>query len=144
MLFATYLYETIPPQDLQRYKNEAISKFGRLTIQRAEGFLNKLTKEFLARLKSNHDATLSELVKVSHLDPTSDIVQRLIETHFNSIRQFWGTVCTVSIHIDGYKDLADKYGNDPRFSWIDETYHPEFGAFMQKAMIFYCKRLSKK
>lgn len=141
MFYASYIFESLPITEIQQLKNEAISKYGRLNVQRAEGFLQKLTKEFLLKLKLNHDSIITELFKISSDNPDSIRVQQLIELHYNSVKQFWGTVISQSIHLEAYLDLADKYANDLRFSFVNGELEPEFGIFMSKAMKAYCKRM---
>ncbi|TNE73972.1 hypothetical protein EP331_02960 [bacterium] len=142
MTFAKYLYDFIPTEDLIQYKNEAIVKFGKIAIQRAEGFINKLTNDFKTKLKSEHDNLVLQLFALQHENPESAIVQEMIAKHFNSVKQFWGTVGTLSQHLEAYLDLSEKYESDVRFTMIDGKPHAGFGSFMKTAMtVFYYNQM---
>jgi membrane-bound lytic murein transglycosylase B len=145
MTFTKHLYDSIPGEDLQRFKSEAISKFGRFTVQRAEGFINKLTKSFIDKLRHEHDSVLKALHQQRQAPFYSTQVQELIAKHFESVRQFWGTAGTPRQHIEAYQDLAHKYATDARFTVINGNTDVEFGRFMSTAMLHFCvSKLSSK
>ena len=143
MFFVKYLFNSISSEDSNQYRNAAISRYGRLNVQRAEGFANKLSKEFLSKVKLNHDKIIQELFSIKQLTEDSIPVQELIENHFNCVNQYWGTISTIKQHLESYRDLAQSYLNHPVFSTIKEETQPEFAKFMHQAMNTYVKKQLK-
>ena len=143
MFFVKYLFNSISSEDSNQYRNAAISRYGRLNVQRAEGFANKLSKEFLSKIKLNHDKIIQELFSFKQLAVDSEPVQEQIENHFNCVNQYWGTIGTLKQHLESYRDLAHSYLNHPVSSTINEKTQPEFATFLHQAMNTYVKKQLK-
>lgn len=144
MIFSKYLFDALTKEDIDAYRNNEISRFGRLNIQRAESFITKLSTNFKVKLRTNHDKVIQDLFINRHLAVESAQVQDLIENHFDCIKQYWGTIGTIGQHLESYNDLANYYKEDERFSQINEVMVKEFGTFMHQAIAFYIKKKLKK
>jgi len=144
MIFAKHLFNALTSEDTDQFKKNSISRYGRLNVQRAESFINKLNSDFLKKLKNSHDKIVQELYQLHHLASDSLLVQELIEKHFNCIKQYWGTIGNAKQHLESYNDLALKYSNDIRFAIINDESQPEFAQFMHEAMSTFIKKNIKR
>lgn len=144
MIFVKYLFNSISSEDSNQFRNNAVSRYGRLNVQRAEGFANKLSKDFLAKIKLNHEKLMLELFSKRQLAVDSVQVQELIEKHFYCINQFWGTIGTIKQHLESYNDLAFTFQNDQRFTVVNDEIQPDFSLFLHQAMSAFIKKNIKK
>jgi len=73
----------------------------------------------------------------------SEKVQAEIRTHYELIREFWGTAGSPDKQAEAYAGLSDLYINDERFTMVDGVANPTFAAFMNKAMKHFAKKLKE-
>lgn len=133
------LYEGLSPESKQ-YREEAINKYGRKTIERSEDALLKMGKDGLEKLKSDSQAIWTQLFTMRDKDPLSSEVQEVIAQHYQIIRQFWGTSNLEDTQAEAYAGLGQLYVDDPRFTTIDGQPHPDFAQFLNQAMKHFAKK----
>jgi DNA-binding transcriptional MerR regulator len=134
MLTPEELYEGLPKEKAEAYRNEAIAEYGESTVARSENYLRKLSKADFARLKAETQDIAQTLYSLQHENPASDKVQQQIRRHYANIRTFWGTANSADPQADAYAGLGDLYVADERFTMIDGKPQPEYALFMSKAM----------
>lgn len=121
------------------YRDEAAQKFGKKAVEHSEKELMKLGKKGFEQLKSEFESIWQNLFEFRNEDPTSIKVQVLIEQHYQSIREFWGTSHKTDPQIEAYRGLGQMYVADKRFTSIDGVPHPEFASFLNEAIGYYVK-----
>jgi hypothetical protein len=144
VIFIKYLFSSIPSEEISQLQINSIARYGRMNVQRAEVFINKLTKDFLSKLKNNHDSIIEQLFSLQNLPCDSEQIQTLIAQHYSSIKQYWGVIGTEQQHLESYSDLAENFKSNKQFSMINEGYYPQFGLFMNNAILHFVKKSSKK
>lgn len=136
MLTNEELYEGFPKG--QEYRQEAVGKYGAATVDESEHKLRQLGKEGVEQLKADQLDIAETLAGMTHLDPTSDVVQQQITRHYQNIRGFWGeSVCQDKNMAEAYKGLAKLYVDDPRFISQNGQENPEYATFLNKAMVYF-------
>lgn len=142
MLTNEELYEGFPKG--QTYREEAIAKWGRETVEGSENKLRKLSKAELNRLKGEFDNIRTELGALMHLDVADRRVQKVIHRHFELIMQFWGKDGCDHSTLESYKGLAKLYVDDERYTQTaDGKNDPAYAAFISKAMVWYADHVGK-
>lgn len=140
MLTNEELYEGFPKGNT--YREEAIAKWGRETVEDSEQKLRKLSKAELNRMKGEFGLIRTELGALMHLDVADRRVQTVIQRHFELIEKFWGD--SVSDRLEAYKGLAKLYVDDERYTQTaDGKADPGYAAFISKAMIWYAGHVGK-
>lgn len=140
MLTNEELYEGFPKGNT--YREEAIAKWGKETVEDSEQKLRKLNKAELNRMKGEFDNIRTELGLLMHLDVADRRVQTVIHRHFELIQQFWGD--SVSDKLEAYKGLAKLYVDDERYTQTaDGKTDPAYAAFISKAMVWYAGHVGK-
>ena len=133
------LYEGLPKEKAESWRNEAIDKYGDDAIHQSEKSLRNMTKEDFNKLKEENKNVTLNLLSLVNEDPLSDAVQKMIAKHYNIIRKFWGTDGSVDKQAEAYAGLGQLYVNDERYTSFDGKPNPGFALFMSKAMSHYAK-----
>lgn len=139
MLTPEELYEGLPKETAEAYRNEAAAKYGADALATSENYLRQLSKADFARLKEESKEIASTLFAMRQQDPESEPVQKLIARHYTIIRQFWGTANSADPQAEAYEGLGQLYVSDERFTLVDGQAQPEYALFMSKAMRYFAK-----
>lgn len=131
------LYEGLPKEMGTTYRKEAIEKYGKKTIEKAETNLLNLGKEGFKQLQKEFEQVTHELFTLRQESPQSHKVQQQIRRHYVIIRKFWGTANSPDNQAEAYAGLGNLYVHDERYTSVDGKPQPEFAAFMQKAMRYF-------
>lgn len=140
MLTNEELYEGFPKGNT--YRDEAITKWGKETVEDGENKLRKLPKAELNKLKDEFEHIRTDLGKLMHLDVADRRVQTVIQRHFELIQQFWGD--SVHDRPEAYKGLAKLYVDDERYTQAaDGKADPDYALFISKAMVWYVGHIGR-
>ena len=134
MLTHQELYEGLPKEKSEAYRQGAIDKYGKKEAEHAENHLLNLGKAGFEQLKVEQQTIAQQLVALLNEDPTSPIVQEQVARHYANIRQFWGTVNSSDKQAEAYKGLGQLYVSDECFTMVNGQPNPEFALFLSKAM----------
>ena len=137
MLTHEELYEGLPKEKGEAYRQGAIDKYGKKEVEHAENHLRSLGKADFEQLKAEQQAIAQQLVSLMHQDPASEVVQAQIALHYQNIRQFWGTVHSSDKQADAYKGLGQLYVSDERFTMVNGQSNPAYALFLSKAMSYF-------
>lgn len=141
MLTNEELYEGFPKG--KTYRDEAITKWGRETVENGEQELRKLDKSQLNKMKGELDQIGTDLRALMHLDVADRRVQTVIHRHYELIQKFWGNSVCENVP-EAYKGLAKLYVDDSRYTQTPEGQaDPAYAAYISKAMIWYADHLGK-
>ena len=128
------LYEGLPKEVGTTYRQGAIDKYGKKTVEHAEKELVKLGKEGFKKLQEEFEQVNKDLFALLNEAPESQDVQQLIGRHYELIRKFWGTSNSPDKQAEAYAGLGGLYVSDNRYASINGQPQPEFARFLQKAM----------
>jgi DNA-binding transcriptional MerR regulator len=142
MLSIEELFEGLPKEEAMQRRQEAITKWGN-SVERSENHLRKKTKEEFAQLKADAQANTQRLLAMKDKDPTSAEVQVEISTHYELIREFWGTAGSPDKNADAYSGLGDLYVSDERYTTVNGKAYPVFAQFLNQAMKHFAKKLKQ-
>ncbi|MCR8560224.1 MerR family transcriptional regulator [Mucilaginibacter sp. BJC16-A38] len=131
------LYEGMPKEEAEAYRNEAVEKWGEAIVLRSEKALLEMPKLNLGQLKADQKDIAGKLVLLVNENPESGLVQEQIARHYANIRSFWGVSDPTDLKIGTYKGLADLYVADDRYTTVEGKTNPVFAAFMYKAMMCF-------
>lgn len=140
MLTNEELYEGFPKGNT--YRDEAITKWGKETVEDGENKLRKLSKAELHKLKDEFEQIRTDLGKLLHLDVADRRVQTVIQRHFELIQKFRGD--SVHDRLEAYKGLAKLYADDERYTQTaDGKADPGYALFIGKAMVWYVDHIGR-
>ncbi len=131
------LYKGLAKEMGTTYRKEAMTKWGKNTIEQSEKDLLKLGKAGFESLKVELATITEELFSIRNESPESKKVQGLIAQHYQIIRQFWGTSVQKDKQASIYAGLGQLYVSDDRYMARDGEAQPEFATFMQKSMQYF-------
>jgi len=143
MLKPEELYQGFSKETGQTYRLQAIEKYGKEAVDTSENQLRKYNKEQFTQLKQEQETIASALAALQAEDPMSVKVQKLIASHYENIRKFWGTSDTADKQAEAYEGLGQLYVNDDRFTMKDGKAQPEFASFLSKAMSHFARTILK-
>ncbi len=133
MLKHEELYDGLPKEHAEVYRNEAIEKWGKETVEKSELQLRKMTRAELDQLKEDFMTLNRQLAAMKDRDPQSQDVQELVAQHYQFIARFWGSTPTA----EAYTGLGDLYVQDERYTMKDGAADPAFAEFLRKAMAHF-------
>lgn len=136
MLQHEELYEGLPKEQADVYRNEAISNWGKEVVEKSEYQLRSMTKAELNQLKDDFMALNRQLEAAKDQDPQSVFVQELVAKHYGYIAQFWGS----RPKADAYKGLGELYVNDERYTMKNGNANPDFAQFMRESMAYFADK----
>ncbi len=126
------LYKAFKEHD-KKYAEEAKARWGNTDAYKESAKrVAKMTKEDIAKIQKAGDDLMKEIVENMSNGPTSPQVQKLIERHYEGLRNFYEP------NLEVYRGLANMYVEDPRFSAFYEKYAKGLAQFMKTAMLYYC------
>lgn len=130
------LYKGFPEEIGTTYKKEAIEKYGKETVEQSEKELMKLGKSGFEALLQKSGDIFKELFDLRKENPLDDKVQHLIASHYEVIRNLWGTSNSEDKQALAYIGLGDLYVSDDRYlaNITNGNSQPEFAQFLQLAM----------
>lgn len=131
------LYEGLPKETADEYRQGAIKEYGSNAVQQSENYLKKMTKDQFKLLKEELLNVSHSLANVMNENPRSEAVQRLIARHYLCIRQFWGTHGSKDSQSEAYKGLGELYVSDERFAKVNGKPNPDYAKFLKEAMGYY-------
>jgi len=131
------LYEGMPKEQAEAYRNEAIEKWGKDVVVRSENALLEMPKLNMEQLKADQKDIAKKLSSLADEDPENEVVQEQIARHYANIRSFWGVTDPTDLKIETYKGLANLYVADERYTTVEGKTNPAFAAFMHKAMMHF-------
>jgi DNA-binding transcriptional MerR regulator len=137
MLNHEELYEGLPKEEAEAYREGAINEYGKEEVERSEKYLRSLSKEAFTKLKADSAAIAANLAAMMNEDPTGGKVQNEIAHHYQNIRQFWGTANFKDKQADAYRGLGELYVNDERFAKVEGKSNIQFALFLNKAMAHF-------
>lgn len=114
-----------------QYVAEAKERWGNTeAFRQSQERTQQWTKDDVARIKEQGAALMQKFVAAmtSGAEPTSDVVQTLVEEHRQYLHQFYD--CSHEMHLQ----LAQLYENDERFAAYFAAFHPDLPAFIIKAI----------
>jgi DNA-binding transcriptional MerR regulator len=141
MLTHEELYEGLSKGQAEKYREEAIHKYGQREVETSENGLRRLGKDGLAGLKKKTEQIRQNLFALIDNDPESALVQEQVALHYQNIRKFWGTQFSEDKQADAYKGLGELYLEDERFTMIEGMPQPNFALFLSTAMSYFSKQL---
>lgn len=139
MLNHDELYEGLPKEKAKAWREEAVAKFGKETVEKSESALRKLSKADYQQLGADQKAITDRLFELQNEDPESAAVQEEIARHYKNIRRFWGTANEPDKQAEAYAGLGQLYVNDERYTMRDEKPQPAFAQFLAKAMAYFAE-----
>lgn len=133
------LFGSFSDEDIEKVKAEVKNRWGstdayRQSIERTKHW----TKEDYKKKVEEGKEFLQLLGKSMDHDITSDEVQSLIKKQREQINFYYD--CSLEM----YKNLADMYIADPRFTKTYEDVRPGLAQFVHDAIYFYCEKGGKK
>lgn len=142
MLTDKELYEGFPEGNT--YREEAVAKWGRQAVENSENNLRKMDKAAFLKLKHAFVDIRTALQELMHLPPSHPKVQKVIHTHFELIRRFWGNAVPEEERLAAYKGLAQLYVDDDRYTQTpDGKKDPAYAAFISEGMKWYAAHPAK-
>lgn len=132
------LYEGFSVQQREEYHTEAVEKWGNERVQQSIARVKKFTKSEWEQIKSENEDLHKQLVQVMNTPVSDAAVQKLVDTHRQSIEVFYNVTEEI------YRGLADMYVQDERFTAFYEKYAPGLAHFLSDAMKYYCDHGFKK
>jgi len=128
------LNDELSKEKLEEYAKEAEKRWGNTELykQSAKRY-NPLSKEQKDRIQKESNDLTKEVASHIGEDVKSEIVQRLIEQHYNSLRNFYEP------NLELYAGLANMYVVDERFKAHYEKFAKGLAQFMHDAMMAYCE-----
>lgn len=126
------LYDAFKDEDQKQYAEEAKIRWGNTdAYKQSKERVSKMTKAQMDQIKKDADLFMKEITRHLNEDPTSEVVQKLIKQHYESLRTFYDP------NPELYRGLAQMYITDPRFTTYYEKYAKGLAQFMHDAMIIF-------
>lgn len=94
--------------------------------------VKKMTKADFTLIQKEGDILMAEITAHMGEGARSPKIQELIGAHYSDLRHFYEP------NLELYRNLANLYAEDKRFSAYFEKYAPGLAHFMRDAMIAYC------
>lgn len=137
------LYAGFPKEYAEAWREEAIDRWGKDTVEQSEAALRKLNKEQIETLKQQGTEITAGLVELMHLPVSDPAVQQLVHQHYQHILQWWGRKEGEEA-LDAYRGLGNLYLMDSRYTLVNGAPDLAFTAFITKAMLHYVDELNRK
>ena len=134
------IYEGLPNEFSNKYRDESIHKWGKNSIIKSENYLNSIPKEQRVKMLEKMKTTWSKLFSLLEQEIDSKIVQDEIHEFYNLIREFWGTRNLKDKQKNKFIGLGELYTIDDRYSKIDNIPRPEFAKFLREAIYYYANK----
>lgn len=130
------LYAGFSKEMATTWREEAIERWGKDSVEQSEQALRTLNKEQIETLRQEGAAITSGLVEMMHLPVSDAAVQALIKKHYHHILQCWGRKDNGET-LDTYRGLSNLYLMDTRYTYVNGLPDLAFTAFVTKAMLYF-------
>ena len=125
-------------EELKKYAKEAQERWGNTeAYKQSQEKVKKLGFLGMAKVAQELDRLMKEIAKNMDKGVKSDEVQKLMDEHYNHLRNFYEPT------LEMYRGLGNMYVQDPRFSAFFNKYKPGMAEFVRDAINEYCDRKSK-
>ena len=131
------LYKGLPKEMGTKYRREAMEKYGKDTVEKAEQNLLQMGKDGYKNLQNELKEVTNQLFILRDQPSHSSEVQGLIKRHYRIIRTFWGAVDKKDPQAESYAGLGELYVQDDRYTKMLGRPQPEFAAFLRDAMRYF-------
>ncbi len=119
-----------PATVVDDYEEEAKARWGSIeAYQQSTQRVSKMSMRDMEKIKSDAEAMNKALAESMDKDPKNPDVQKLIEQHYEALRNFYEP------NLDMYAGLAEMYVGDERFAAYYDKYRPGLAKFMRAAML---------
>ena len=137
------LYEGMPKEQARQYREEAVEKYGKDTVELSENELTKLGKDKFQALQVEFKEINNALFEMKDKAVDSEEVQSKVAKHYQCIKMFWGTTKLKDKQGEAYAGLGQLYVDDERYCMVEGKPQPEFAAFLKKAMEYFAENVLK-
>jgi hypothetical protein len=124
-------------EDLERYKQEAIQRWGDEEVQSSYKLWDSYSEEQKQKIKAEGNAIYNDLVECLPEGPASAEAQSLIGRWHQNLR------CFYKPSIGRMRGLGEMYVSDPKFSARFRELHPNLPEFLRSAIRIYCDDLDR-
>jgi len=142
MLEVEDLYKGLPVEKLKAYREEAMSKWGKQTIEEVENALRSFSKEDMETTKAALKDTTERLGALMSGDPRSKEVQECIAKRYQIIMRLTGGKINLN-KLDYFRKLGELYVEDNRYTPVDGMPNKELAGFIKEATDYYVKTQEK-
>jgi DNA-binding transcriptional MerR regulator len=127
------LYDGFSKEKIEKYAEEAKERWGHTeAYKQSQERAKKMSKGDMARIQKESDALMKEIAAVINKKPSDTTVQKLIDRHYNNLRNFYEP------NLEMYRGLGNMYVDDSRFTAYFEKYAKGLAIFMRDAINAYC------
>ncbi len=128
------LYDAFKDEDVKHYQEEVKQRWGSTeAYKQSMAKVSKMTKAQMDELKQKQEALTRKLADAMDKDIASKEVQALVAEHYKGICFFYD--CPLPM----YKNLAQMYIDDPRFTAYYEKYRLGLAKFLRDAIVYFCE-----
>lgn len=133
--FTDFLNDITDNLMIGEYSEEAKMRWGN-TKEYSESLekVKKMSQEDMSRIKKEGETLMSEIALQMNKGVRSPEVQKLIDKHYNNLRNFYEP------NLELYKGLGEMYVNDDRFAAYFEKFAPGLAKFMKEAIAVFCEK----
>lgn len=132
------LFKSFGDDQLLKYQEEAKTRWGNSDAYRQSiEKVKKWTKKDYEEFKKKGKEFTKELAQAMDRDIKSPEVQALVEKHRQGIEYFYE--CSPEM----YRNLADMYVNDPRFTKYYDKHKSGLAKWLRDAIYYYCDQKSQ-
>ena len=135
------LYEGLPKEYGTTLRNEAINKYGKDTIEESEKNLMIEGKQKFVQFTAELNSVIDDLFEIRTLKPEHEMVQEVINKHYQIIRKLWGTSNQKDTQKEAYSGLGKTYEMDERYLQRNGMAQPEFAKFVAASMKLFADKL---
>jgi DNA-binding transcriptional MerR regulator len=128
------LFDVLNEEKQKEYEEEAARRWGeqvRLSNQK----WNSYSAEQKAAIGAEGEANYRELLAHMSEGPASPAVQAAVARWHQHLRYFYEP------SVETLEGLGHMYNQDPRFQETFKKLHPDFPAFLEQAITYYCQEL---
>jgi hypothetical protein len=136
MLQVEDLYEGIPREKMEAYRNEAMTKWGKETILEAEETLRSFSKDEMETLKTELNDISAQLTALMGGDAKSRDVQELIARRYQIILRLTGGQIKMG-KLEYFRKLGELYVEDNRYTPVNGLPSKELALFIKEATDHY-------
>lgn len=131
------MYDAFNDDEVKQYQAEVKERWGNTNAyKQSQAKLKTMTKKQMEGLKIAGNKLTEELGNVMDKLVSDPTVQALIQKHYDGINFFY--TCSLEM----YKNLAQMYIDDPRFTAYYDKVRPGLAVFVRDAIFYYCKEHS--
>ncbi len=126
------MYDAFKDEDVKQYQEEVRERWGNTeAYKQSQAKVSKMTKKEMDKLKEDGKKFTEELAKAMDKPIDSKEVQALIQKHYDGVNLFY--TCDLQM----YRNLAQMYVDDPRFTAYYDKFRPGLAVFVRDAIFHY-------